>query len=63
MKPLPDSVEANRLGCSCPAGKSGVHDQRGEGKVVDGVREWTISQTCKLHSKPSFWLSTKGKGS
>lgn len=52
LKPMPDSAEANKLGCSCPVGPNG----KGEGVTVEGVREWTINPKCALHSKPEWWM-------
>lgn len=55
-KPMPDSPEANRLGCSCPSGKNGNGNQRGEGVVVDGIRERIIDRNCPVHSALAWWL-------
>lgn len=58
-KPLPDSVDANRLGCSCPAYKSGDGAQRGDGVLKDGVREWVVDPRCRIHSNPRWWYSER----
>lgn len=56
-KPMPDSPEANRLGCSCPATGNGM--PRGEGLMIEGIRSWTVSRNCPLHSKLEFWLTRR----
>ncbi len=61
-RPMPDSPAANALGCSCPAYKNGLNDKRGEGQAVDGVREFTVNPTCKLHANPQWWFSVRQKG-
>ena len=57
-KPMPDSPDANRLGCACPTSPNG----RGEGVLLDGVRSWTISERCPIHTKPGWWLPKRKEG-
>ncbi len=55
--PLPDSPEANKNGCSCPASEN----KGGEGTIITDepglpVRQFTINPNCTLHSPTSAWL-------
>lgn len=50
---MPDSQEANKLGCSCPVGPN----NKGAGMLMDGVRSWEINPACPLHANPKWWLS------
>lgn len=49
----PDSPDANRLGCKCPANSGG--NNRGDGTITDGVRSYTINPECALHGDPKWW--------
>ena len=51
-KPLPDSPEANRLGCSCPV--SG--NNKGEGVFLNGARSWNVNPKCPVHADPKWWM-------
>lgn len=57
-RPLPDSAEANKIGCPCPRSDN----KNGEGTVTDGVRVFVINPNCTLHSKLSFWRPVYQKG-
>lgn len=59
---MPDSPEANRLGCSCPSQKNGAGNDRGKGVLVDGIREWTINPSCKIHTPAAWWFSRRARG-
>jgi hypothetical protein len=49
----PDSVEANKHGCACPAMSGG--NEKGGGTLIDGVRSWTVNPDCKIHGDPKWW--------
>ena len=49
----PDSPEANKLGCKCPAASGG--NKKGEGTLIDGVRAFTVHPECPVHSDWKWW--------
>lgn len=51
-RPLPDSPEANGLGCSCPVGPN----NKGAGKLEDGVLSWSVNPKCPVHGDPRWWM-------
>lgn len=55
-KPLPDSIEANALGCKCPIAGNGGGGSRGAGVLEDGVRSWVVDPHCPLHADPKWWM-------
>ncbi len=62
--PLPDSVDANALGCKC----SRELNKSGEGIVITDepglpVRQFVINPLCELHSNTKSWLPPPLAGS
>jgi hypothetical protein len=55
VRPPPDSPAANQQGCNCPV----AGDGKGEGVLIDGVRQFTVNPRCPLHSNPRAWLAAR----
>jgi hypothetical protein len=55
--PPPDHPDANAQGCSCMRSLN----KNGEGEIVDGIREYTVSPSCRLHSDTKWWMSHRRK--